>query len=161
VSSTSAMSATSGGLGTVGWREWVGLPELTPVRVKAKVDTGALTSALHAWDIELHERDGVPVATFEVHPRQRSARDAVRVTAPLVDTREVRSSDGRVEERPTVRTLVRIGDHAFHADLTLTSRDAMGFRMLLGRRALQGRYLVDPGASYLASGRSRPPTPTD
>ena len=144
-------------LRTVGWREWVSLPELSPARIKAKVDTGALTSALHAWDIELDEQDGVRVASFEVHPHQRSAKAAVRATAPLVDTREVRSSDGRVEERPTVRTLVRLGEHEFLADLTLTSRDAMGFRMLLGRRALQGRYLVDPGGSYLASRGTRSP----
>lgn len=144
---------------TVGWREWVGLPDLTPHRIKAKVDTGALTSSLHAWDVRLEQVDGVEVARFLVHPHQSTDDDEVEVVAPLVDERKVRSSSGEAEVRPTVRTTVRLGDLAFPADVTLTDRDAMGFRMLLGRRALR-RFLVDPAASFLHGGDAeRPPTP--
>jgi hypothetical protein len=134
----------------VGWREWVVLPDLSPVPVKAKVDTGALTSALHAEDLR-HERtpEGIEVVRFVLLPHQTGEEDAIEVTAPLVDVREVRSSSGEAEERPTVRTRLQLGDVDVAFDVTLTTRDRMGFRMLLGRRALRRRFLVDPGASFL------------
>lgn len=129
----------------IGWREWVRLPDLGIV-VKAKVDTGARTSAIHATDIE---RQG-DVVHFTVHPHQRDDDDATRVSAPLVDVREVRSSSGATSERYVVRTPVTLHRRRWTIELTLASRDDMGFRMLLGRTAVRGRFLVDPGVSYLA-----------
>lgn len=132
----------------LGWREWVRLPELTPHPVKAKVDTGARTSSLHAFDLRLE--DGL--AHFAVHPHQRSDDDEVRVSLPVVEHREVRPSSGHSEERPVVRTTVHVGPHELDVELTLTDRDTMGFRMLLGRTALRDVFLVDPAISY-AQGR--------
>lgn len=132
-----------------GWREWVSLPELGVGWVKAKLDTGARSSAIHAWDIEEFERDGVAWASFEVHPWQRSDLDAVRVELPIVDRRVVRSSTGHEEERLVVETVIRVADRDLTGELTLTNRDDMGFRMLVGREAMRGRVLVDPGRSYL------------
>lgn len=137
------------GLAVVGWREWVRLPGVTDRPVKAKVDTGARTSSLHAFDLRV-EGD---LVTFEVHPHQRSDADASTVTLPLVEHRDVRPSTGTPESRPVVRLVVGLGPDEVEVDVTLTDRDAMGFRMLLGRTALAGRYVVDPGASYVRSGR--------
>jgi len=136
-------------LDTVGWRERVSLPELSDQVIKAKVDTGARTSSLHAFDLRIIDGETGPMADFEIHPHQRSARDAVRVRCAIVDFRDVRPSSGRAERRPVIRTPVLIGAHHFDIDVTLTSRDAMGFRMLLGRVALRRRFLVDPGRSYI------------
>ncbi|MFK8001930.1 MAG: ATP-dependent zinc protease [Polyangiales bacterium] len=139
---------------TIGWREWVGLPELKTEWIKCKVDTGARSSSLHAFDIELFEHDCARWVRFEVHPWQGSAMDAVRVEAPLADLRTVKSSSGKSEERPVIRSLVVIAGQQHAIDITLTLRDEMGFRMLLGREALRRRFVVDPGSSYLAG---RPP----
>lgn len=128
----------------IGWREWIRLPELTPQAIKAKVDTGARTSSLHAFDLEVD--DGV--AHFSVHPHQRSATDETRVTLPVVDHRRVRPSTGRSERRVVVATTAHVGRHAMEIELTLTDRDAMGFRMLLGRSALQRHFIVDPARSF-------------
>jgi hypothetical protein len=133
----------------VGWREWVLLPDFSPVVVKAKIDTGARTSALHAFDLKIEDRDGKPWADFEIHPLQRSKARACRVSTPINGYRRIRSSTGHSETRPVVRTVMRIGDHNYKIDLTLTSRDEMGFRMLLGRAAIRRRFLVDPGRSFL------------
>lgn len=132
-----------------GWREWVALPDLDVEWVKAKVDTGARSSALHAYDVTVVERDGVEHAAFEIHPWQRSELDARRVELPVVDRRIVRSSTGHEEERLVVRTTLRIVGLDLDAELTLTNRDEMGFRMLVGREAIRGRVLVDPARSYL------------
>lgn len=144
-----ATSVMSDPTAVAGWREWVSLPTLGVLWVKAKVDTGARSSALHAYDVSVVERDGVEVATFEIHPWQRSDLDARRVELPIVDHRIVRSSTGHEEERPVVRTTIRIVGIDVDAELTLTNRDEMGFRMLVGREAIRGRVLVDPGRSYL------------
>lgn len=133
----------------VGWREWVQLPELSPVSVKAKIDTGARTSALHAFDLNVHERGGQTWAEFEIHPLQRSKAHAALVTVPISGFKKVRSSTGHTETRPVVRTVLRIAKRTYKIDLTLTSRDEMGFRMLLGRAAVRRRFLVDPGRSFL------------
>lgn len=133
----------------LGWREWVRLPALTEHAVKAKVDTGARTSSLHAFDLRIE--DGV--AHFAVHPHQRDDEDESWVSLPVVEHREVRPSTGDAEERPVVRTEVVLGPDRFEVELTLTDRDAMGFRMLLGRTALAGRYQVDPERSYLRGAR--------
>ncbi len=133
----------------VGWREWVGLPDWGIEWVKAKIDTGARTSALHAFEIDEFERDGATWVRFAVHPWQRSGSDEQWVEAERIDERPVRSSSGVQTVRPVVRTRVRVGSSSFPIELTLTRRDEMGFRMLLGRQALTGRFVVDPSRSYL------------
>ncbi|TXD32051.1 ATP-dependent zinc protease [Lujinxingia vulgaris] len=138
----------------IGWREWVGLPELGLGRIKAKIDTGARTSALHAENIELFERDGEPWVRFEVRPHQRSARDGAVAEYPLSDRRVVRSSSGHEEFRVVIRPVVEVLGQRFPIDLTLTNRKDMGFRMLLGRHAVRGRFLVDPAASFLGGNTS-------
>ena len=132
-----------------GWREWVSLPELGVDWIKAKLDTGARTSALHAFDLEELERDGQPWVRFSVHPWQRSAKDAVVAELPVHDVRQVRSSSGHVQERYVVIMAIRIGTRRIRTEVTLTRRDEMGFRLLVGREALRQGFVVDPAHSYL------------
>ncbi len=141
-------------LAVAGWREWVSLPALDVPWVKAKLDTGARTSAIHAYETEEFERDGVDWVRFDVHPWQRSALDSVHVELPVVDRRVVRSSTGHEEERLVVVTSIGVVGCRLDAELTLTNRDEMGFRMLVGREAMRGALLVDPARSYVGG---RPP----
>jgi hypothetical protein len=134
----------------VGWREWVGLPALGVDAIKAKVDTGAKSSSLHAWDIEADEGSGV--VRFNVHPVQDDDSVVVATSAPLVEHREVRSSNGEVDVRPVIRTTATVRGEQFEIELSLSRRDEMGFRMLLGRSAIRRRFLVDPGRSFLGGG---------
>ena len=131
----------------VGWREWVSLPDLGLPYLKAKLDTGARTSALHAYDIKRFRRGGRRMARFRVHPIQRQTRTIVEAEAEIVDRRAVRSSSGHLSERIVVVTTLEIVGRRWPIELTLTNRDAMGFRLLLGRQALRPRILVDPGRS--------------
>lgn len=140
-------------LPAVGWREWLSLPELGITRIKVKVDTGARTSALHAFDLEPFERDGEPWMRFRVHPIQRDADTTVEAAARLVDERVVRSSTGRDTLRPVVRCRAVLGKHVWPIEITLVRRDMMGFRMLLGRQAVRNRFLVDSGRSFLQGPR--------
>ena len=133
----------------IGWREWVLLPDLSPIPIKAKIDTGARTSTLHAPAMTISDRDGRDWVTFDITPKQRSREHRTTVTAPVAGYKQVRSSSGHSEMRPVIRTLVRIGEHRFGIDVTLTSRDAMGFRVLLGRSAIRRRFWVDPGRSFI------------
>jgi hypothetical protein len=141
---------------TIGWREWVSLPEWGVPWVKAKIDTGARTSALHAFDVEMVDRAGGRWARFTIHPWQDTSADPVLVEAPLLDHRVVRSSSGALHDRPVVHTTLRLADRVIPIEVTLTRRDEMGFRMLIGRQALRRAYLVDPAHSYLGG---RPPQP--
>jgi hypothetical protein len=138
----------------VGWREWVALPEWGVPAIKAKIDTGARTSALHAFDVETIERDGAPWTRFAIHPWQDSRADDVVIEAPLLERRSVRSSSGAARLRPVVLTTVELAGLRVPIEVTLTRRDEMGFRMLIGRQALRRRYVVDPARSYLGG---RPP----
>ena len=139
---------------TAGWREWVGLPDLEVSYIKAKLDTGARSSALHAFDVEEIERDGEAWVRFSVHPWQRSAEDAGTVELPVHDRRHVRSSTGHSQERIVVLMRLRIHDVDVTSEVTLTRRDSMGFRLLVGREALRQGFLVDSYRSYLGG---RPP----
>lgn len=132
-----------------GWREWVSLPDVGVDWVKAKIDTGARTSSLHAFDIVEFEREGEEWVRFRVKPWQESNEDATIVECPVHDRRHVRSSSGHSEERIVVLLAVRLIDHTIVAEVTLTNRDEMGFRMLIGREALRQGYLVDPARSFL------------
>jgi len=140
---------------TLGWREWVSLPDLNIPDIKAKVDTGARTSALHAFYVEPFERDGVEWVRFKMHPLQRNDEDVVECEAPIKDQRMVRDSGGHGEMRYVIETTIMIGANPLQAELTLTDRESMKFRMLLGRTALRGNYLVDSGRSYLSRPRAK------
>ena len=133
----------------VGWREWIALPAFGLPAVKAKLDTGAKTSALHAFNIVTLERNGKKWVTFDAHPLHGNDDIVVRCSAPLVDIRRVRNP-GRSEQRLVVETLIRLGDVEWPIELTLTNRDEMGFRALIGREALRGYWIVDPAASHRA-----------
>lgn len=133
----------------VGWREWVALPDLGIEAIKAKVDTGARTSALHAGRVHLFEERARRRVRFTVHPIQRSGEPNIVCVADLVDHRQVTSSAGHREYRPVIVTRLTIGEETWPIELTLTNRDSMGFRMLIGRRAMRRRLVVDPGRSFL------------
>lgn len=142
-------------LPVIGWREWVALPELGIDHIKVKVDTGARTSSLHAFDLEETAREGIVVVRFTIHPEQRRAHPEIPAELPLVARRRVRDSGGRSELRPVVETEIALHGRRWPIELTLTRRDAMGFRMLLGRQAIRHRFVVDPGGSYYAGKRIR------
>ncbi|MEV8251403.1 ATP-dependent zinc protease [Microbacterium sp. NPDC076768] len=132
-----------------GWREWVSLPDLGVDWIKAKIDTGARTSSLHAFDINEFEREGEAWVRFRVKPWQDSQEDAVVVECPVHDRRAVRSSSGHAQQRIVVRLRIRLVDRESLAEVTLSNRDEMGFRMLIGREALRRGYIIDPARSFL------------
>ncbi len=133
----------------MGWREWIELPEVVAEPIKAKIDTGARSSALHAESIEVFEREGERWVSFEVLPRQKSGDARAQITLPVHDIRMVRSSSGQAVERVVIRTTMRVGGEEWEFDLTLSDREQMGFRMLVGREAIRKRFVVDPGNSFL------------
>ncbi len=141
-------------LPVVGWREWLQLPELGIECIKAKIDTGARTSALHAFELERIEIEGRPWVRFLAHPLQRDIETTVEVTVPLIGERRVKPSTGQASLRPVISTRVVLGKRSWPIDITLVNRDVMGFRMLLGRRAIRRRLLVDPARGFLAGDRS-------
>ena len=136
-------------LPAIGWREWVSLPDLGIDRIKVKVDTGARTSALHAYRVTTFTKDNATYVRFFVHPAQRKKKPEIECTALVVDRRAVTDSGGKTTERFVIRTTLDAGVHSWPIELTLTNRDEMGFRMLLGRQAVRRRFVVDPGRSYL------------
>jgi len=142
-------------LTALGWREWIGFPDIGIDQIKAKVDTGARTSCLHAFMVEPFEREGVPWVRFDIHPSQTDNSKIVSCQAPVLDQRVVRDSGGHEELRYVIETPMTIGANVHKVEVTLSDRDSMKFRVLLGRTAIQGQYLVDPSRSYLVGKRKR------
>jgi hypothetical protein len=133
----------------IGWREWVTLPDLGLGAVKAKIDTGAKTSSLHAFDVELEERGTKTYVRFKVHPLQCDASVVVACRALLVDRRPVTDSGGHRQERYVIRTTLVLAGVKKRIELTLSNRESMKYRMLIGRAALKHLY-IDPSQSYLS-----------
>ena len=146
---------TDTNLTAIGWREWVALPDLGLPAIKTKVDTGARTSALHAFLIEPYTENGIDMLRFLLHPIQRNQDFEVECRCAVFDRREVTDSGGNTEMRYVIQSDMVFGSDRLPIELTLTNRDTMAFRMLLGRRAMEGRYIVDPASSYL-NGKLRP-----
>ena len=143
---------------TLGWREWVALPDLGIHQIKAKVDTGARTSALHAFEVRPYTEDGCDRVEFLMHPVQKNSDMVVTCTANVLDKRLVTDSGGHKEERYVIGTTLSIGRNAWPIEVTLTSRDDMLFRMLLGRTAIKGRAQVNPARSYVVGKKKRKKT---
>ena len=133
----------------VGSQEWCALPQLDIAAVKARVDSGAKTSSIHAFNIEPFMRESEQWVRFDLHPLQKSRRATIRCEAPVVDRRAIRSSNGSSEKRFVIRTPLTLNGETWDIELTLTNRDAMGYRMLLGREAMSGRILVDSEEEFL------------
>lgn len=133
---------------TIGWREWLALPELQIPAIKEKIDTGARTSALHAFFVEPFKKDGIQMVRFGVHPLQKRLDLEIVCEAPVKDYRSVSDSGGHREMRYVIETDICFGDRTLRAELTLTNRDNMRFRMLLGRTAM-AEMSVLPDKSYL------------
>ncbi|SMP53908.1 Uncharacterized conserved protein [Neorhodopirellula lusitana] len=144
------VSSSSHSLKVIGWREWVALPGLNVRRIKAKIDTGARSSSIHAFDVEPYIGEGVERVRFSIHPAQSRDDYVVNADVPILERRHVRSSNGEVSERIVILTELVILGRSMQVDLTLANRDAMGFRMLVGREAIRRRFLVDPSASFMA-----------
>ena len=134
---------------TVGWREWVALPTLGIARIKAKLDTGARTSALHALRCDRYSERGAPHVRLHVQPRQRDGERVLVVETAIIDECTVTDSSGHRERRIVVVSDVALGAECWSIELTITNRDALRFRMLLGRSAMQGHLIIDPDRSYV------------
>ncbi|MFA6162946.1 MAG: ATP-dependent zinc protease [Methylobacter sp.] len=133
----------------LGWREWLALPELNIARIKAKIDTGARSSALHAFAIEPYRKGGQRWIMFAMHPLQERTDILVECHAQVKDRRWVSDSGGHKQRRYVIETQLIAGQSVVRAEMTLTNRDNMRFRMLLGRTAMDNRFIIDPSSSYL------------
>jgi ribosomal protein S6--L-glutamate ligase len=132
----------------VGSEEWCSFPSLNIPAIKARVDSGAKTSSMHAFNIHSFKRNGQSWVSFEVHPVQNDRKTTVRCESPIVDRRYVKSSSGTREKRYVISAPLQMGGDVWEIELTLSNRDTMGYRMLLGREAMNGRMLVDPAESF-------------
>ena len=137
----------------VGAEEWCMFSTLGVPAIKARVDSGAKTSSIHAFNIQTFKRDNNPWVSFEIHPLQQNRTTTIRCEAPVIDRRNVKSSSGESEKRFVIKVPMQLGDHEWDVELTLTNRDSMGYRMLLGREAMNNRILVDPSESFLLGDR--------
>lgn len=152
------ITMTSHRLETIGWREWVMLVDYANSHIKAKVDTGAKTSALHAYYVTPFQRGGIAWVRFGIHPLQDTCSGELTCEAPVKDQRRVRDSGGHSELRFVIETQLQINGRTFVAEVTLTDRENMRFRMLLGRGALKNLYLVDSSKSFVLGGnKTHPP----
>lgn len=133
----------------LGWREWVGLPELNLAKIKAKVDTGARSSAIHAFELDPYKKNGENWIMFAIHPEQNNTDIVIECHAPIKDRRIVSDSGGHKQHRYVIETPLVIGQSIITAEVTLTNRDSMMFRMLLGRTAIRDHYLIAADQSFL------------
>ena len=133
---------------TIGWREWLGLPGLEIPRLKAKIDSGARTSSLHADDVELYRKGGVEYVRFRIRPLRSASSRVLVVEHEVLEHRHIRSSNGQRTLRPVIHTEILFMGQRHFVDLTLADRSKMKFRMLLGREAMRGRFLIDSGVSF-------------
>ena len=132
----------------IGSEEWCAFPDMALPAIKARVDSGAKTSSIHAFNIQTFRRNGELWVSFEVHPLQNNRRTVIRCEKPVVDRRRVKSSSGVAETRYVISAPIKIGDDVWDIELTLANRDSMGYRMLLGREAMMGRVIIDPSKSF-------------
>ncbi|MDH5612999.1 MAG: 30S ribosomal protein S6--L-glutamate ligase [Gammaproteobacteria bacterium] len=139
----------------IGSEEWCSFPELGIPAIQARVDSGAKTSSIHAFNIQKFRREGETWVSFEVHPLQHDRKTVVRCEKPVVDKRVVKSSSGASETRYVINATIKLGSNKWDIELTLANRDTMGYRMLLGREAMNGRLIVDPSISFAIGGISR------
>lgn len=133
----------------IGWREWIALPDLGIPAIKAKVDTGARTSSLHAFELETFSEHGQCMVRFGFHPLQRKTQPEIYCIAPVVDERVVSDSGGHRESRLVIMTTLLLGAESWPIEITLANREDMLFRMLLGRTGLPENVRVNPSKSYL------------
>ncbi len=139
----------------VGWKEWVKLPDLGIKRLKCKVDTGAKNSALHAFELSSFEKNGQLWVQFSIHTDDHDLSKVKQCKAKVEDTRDVTDSSGNISTRYFIETTVEIGEHKVLVPVSLTSRDTMAYKMLLGRTALRkAKLLVNPAKSFLQGGKS-------
>lgn len=143
------MAIESRNFPVLGWNEWVALPDLNVPKIKCKVDTGARTSALHAFYVEEFEENSVRRVRFGLHPEQGNTDEEIHCVADVVDNRNVTDSGGHTESRIVIQTPIIVGSHTWPIEITLTNRDTMRYRMLLGRAAIEDNFVVDAGASCL------------
>ena len=134
---------------TIGWREWIQLPELGLPWIKAKIDTGARTSCLHAFNVEPFTKDGKAWIRFGIHPHQDDTETEVYCEAEVHDSRFVTDSGGHKEERYVILTTIALANKSWPIEITLTNRDSKLFRFLLGRTAMKHKVIVKPGKSFL------------
>ncbi len=135
----------------IGWREWVSLPELGIQKIKAKVDTGARTSVLHAFALRPFTEGNKARICFDIHPIQHNTETVLTCIADVIDLRWVSDSGGHKEERYVIQTQIVMGEKSWPIEITLTERDTMLFRMLLGRGAIRHRFLVNPTRSFITT----------
>ncbi len=134
---------------TIGWREWLALPDLGIKRIKVKVDTGARSSSLHAFDVQTYKNNSREYVKFKIHPEQRNSKRTISCKARVLEYRKVKSSNGQSEHRPVILTSAKLMGEKWPIEVTLTNRDEMGFRMLLGRESIKKKFLVDVSQSFL------------
>lgn len=135
----------------IGWREWISLPDLGMTQIKAKIDTGARTSALHAFSIKPFKDGTKDRIRFDMHPYQKDNERIITCEADVVDLRWISDSGGHLEERYIINTPITLGGMTWPIEVSLTERDTMLFRMLLGRRALRKRFIINPGRSFITT----------
>ncbi|QEN09412.1 hypothetical protein EXM22_16030 [Oceanispirochaeta crateris] len=134
----------------IGWREWASFPDWGIDYIKVKIDSGAKTSSIHVDDLVYFEKENTSWVRFKVSPWQKSNEDQMTVESPVHSQREIRSSSGYLEKRPVVVVLLKVAGKVLEVELSLTNRSKMGFRMLLGREALNGNFQIITGKSYLS-----------
>ena len=142
-------------LNIIGWREWIALPNLKIDQIKCKVDTGAKTSALHAYFVQQFKKLGKDYVRFGIHPLQKNSDIEVICTCKLADERDVTDSGGHREHRCVIKTPIKLGPHGWNIEITLTDRETMLFRMLLGREAIKNQFMVNPARSYIIGKRKK------